>query len=252
MRRAAHISDSEAVSAGRNIEIQANTDTVQRVQATDAKSKVESSVHAFVDDSTMSGADQVLVTADSVSDSKNSSLLPAFFDLVTRDSLKFRSVEQLVHNTVDAHIANQSDVIADGPILVTATDNAKIETIGIASALNITGIIAGGAVQSDAEVTSSVSTYISDSRVRSVTDGLEVSATASPTIKTIAVGGAGAETFALGGSIVTNTVQNSIEARVSDGSDVDAAGQITVTANDGSRIQALAGSALEHQRPRSA
>src|SRR5262249_12628123 len=68
-----------------------------------------------------------------------------------------------------------------------------------------------------------------------------VRATSLPVIGAIAAGGAGAETFALGGSVTLNTIANDVSASVNDAAAVAAAGRVTVSAEDNASIRSLAG-----------
>ena len=60
-------------------------------------------------------------------------------------------------------------------------------------------------------------------------------------IVAIAVGGAGAATFALGGAVVWNEFTRTIQARIADGADVATTGTASVSAGDDSSIVAVTG-----------
>lgn len=59
-------------------------------------------------------------------------------------------------------------------------------------------------------------------------------------INTIAVGGAGAETFALGGGVATNDIESTMEASIVDSS-VSADSDIEILAANSNRISAITG-----------
>src|SRR5207244_11799357 len=69
---------------------------------------------------------------------------------------------------------------------------------------------------------------------------LEVRAQSSEVLVSVGLGGAGAEKFALGGSISVNRIQNTIDATVVGGS-VSAAADVAIGASDASTLVVFAG-----------
>src|SRR6185436_1688683 len=77
--------------------------------------------------------------------------------------------------------------------------------------------------------------------VKSTGGSVTVDASTDQDIDIITVGGAGAGTFALGGSVSINEIANTVAAKITGTADVDAATALFVTASDDSTITADAG-----------
>ena len=120
---------------------------------------------------------------------------------------------------------------------MSAENSSEIEALsgGIAGA----GAYAVGAGVSLNEIDSSLSASVIDSQI---TSGKDVSVTASneANIKALAVGGVGAASFALGGGVATNEIQNDIDANIT-GSTIDTARHVEVSADNTSEIHTLSG-----------
>ena len=152
------------------------------------------------------------------------------------------SVSTNVINTEGkAYINNSSTVKASGLISVTADDNSDI--ISIAGQVNGAGTVAFGAAVATNILTNEVDAYISSSVVTSDNNGVEVKTAMKPKVVNITVGGAGAGTFAGGGSVSTNVINTEARAYIRDNSTVKASGLISVTADDDSDITSIAGQA---------
>ena len=60
-------------------------------------------------------------------------------------------------------------------------------------------------------------------------------------IFSITAGGAGSQTFALGGAVSLNQITDANDAHISGGASIDAAGAVTLASSDSPTIEALAG-----------
>ncbi|NOY98118.1 MAG: hypothetical protein GXP40_02800 [Chloroflexi bacterium] len=145
----------------------------------------------------------------------------------------------LIDNTIEAAIENTTNLIAAAAASVLAQDAASIYSF--AGALGIGLKKSGlGAAFAWNEITSAVRAKIENSTL----PGSSVSVKAEvkdAEIWTLSVGAAGAKNTAIAGSVSVNAITNTIDAHISNGSDVDASGDVTVAAKDASLIKSLAG-----------
>src|SRR5262249_37432014 len=157
-----------------------------------------------------------------------------------------------IRNTLDAHIANGSNVTAGaGTVTVSASDNSTIN--GIAGAGAGAGTASLGAPLSynflrgnprkppppnnnSIPAHNAIQAYIDNSTVTA--GNVAVSAIVSGTINNATVAGSGGGTFALGGSLSLNRTVKSIDAHVSGGSTVNGSLGVSVQAQDTSTINA--------------
>src|SRR5262249_22934618 len=134
-------------------------------------------------------------------------------------------VTNVIDNTIDAHITNDTSVApsttvtANGSLTVSTNDTS---TIGAgAGVLGVgKGTFGFGASVVTSTITNDNKAYIEGATASSTTDGVQVSASSTPSITVIAVGLAGAESYALGGSVVTNVISDATDAHVSKSSNV--------------------------------
>ncbi|MCK4501804.1 MAG: hypothetical protein KAU22_02140, partial [Desulfuromonadales bacterium] len=166
----------------------------------------------------------------------------------------------IVTNTIDAHISASVDTDADpdvvtasninvaGKVELVATDNlVSVATAGGLAGSSKGAIGAGIAVNLMFDATSAVidsSTVVAGST-------LDLQAVAQETLVTVAIGGAGAGKFAVGGAISVSDVNNNVAAKITNSHDlisnsgagihVDATGSIGLTANDSSTVVTIAG-----------
>jgi hypothetical protein len=123
--------------------------------------------------------------------------------------------------------------------LLLAKDDSLIQSLSGAVAGAKKGGF-GGALSYNS-IENSIAAFIDDSQLE--TSGiLSVQALSYEKIKTIAAGGAGAEKLALAGGVALNFIDSTIDAHISNSSDIDSAGTISVMTTDQSTIRALAGS----------
>ena len=141
-----------------------------------------------------------------------------------------------IQATMEAQVTG-STIDATKNVEVSAVNSSEIEALsgGIAGA----GAYAIGAGVSLNEIESSLSTSVTDSQI---TSGRDVSVTGSneANIKSVAVGGVGAASFALGGGVATNEIQNDIDANIT-GATIDTARHVEVSADNTSEIHTLSG-----------
>ncbi len=151
-----------------------------------------------------------------------------------------------VESKIDAHIAGGADVTGQSDVKVDANDTSSIHSLagGAAGAL---GAGAVGASVANNELGNSdptkayVTAYIDGSTVTATTGIIEVKATSTTTIETLAIGLAGADSFAAGGSVTLNTINDNIIAAITNAPQVTAAGTVTVAAEDSPTITSGAG-----------
>jgi hypothetical protein len=148
-----------------------------------------------------------------------------------------------IENEVEASISNSSNranpLATNGSILLLAKDDSLIQSLSGAVAGAKKGGF-GGALSYNS-IENSIAAFIDDSQLE--TSGiLSVQALSYEKIKTIAAGGAGAEKLALAGGVALNFIDSTIDAHISNSSDIDSAGTISVMTTDQSTIRALAGS----------
>ncbi|MFO7617339.1 MAG: hypothetical protein R6V75_08800, partial [Bacteroidales bacterium] len=165
-----------------------------------------------------------------------------------------------IESTIDAYISSHSDVDAAETISVSATDNSTItaDAGGVALAVSKAkeennGGSAGavGASVAENRIENETKAYIDNSTVTS-TGSIELAATSGARIEALSIGGAAAVgasseksglAFAGAGAGSGNTIRNTIEAAIRNGSTVTTtgAGAVILTAADTSTITADAG-----------
>lgn len=148
----------------------------------------------------------------------------------------------LIRNSVDAHISDTptgKEVRADGAITVAATDTSKLG-VGAAGFAG-SGTAAVGAAVAYNDIRNRTTAAIDDAKVTSVNGEVLVSATELAQNVNVAVGGAGAGEVSVTGSLSINVIKNTDQARIAGGSDVNAAGDVTVQAKDTSSLSVISG-----------
>ncbi|MEH2109077.1 DUF4347 domain-containing protein [Nostoc sp.] len=144
----------------------------------------------------------------------------------------------IIDGTLEANIAN-STITSDGKVEIKSLANDDIEALsgGVGISLGTVGV---GAAISINQISNRNRANISGSTVTSQSD-VNLEATTASEISSITIGGGVAKTFALGGSISVNTIDNSSEASIEGNSQVQAA-NINIIGKDSSTIESLAGS----------
>ena len=168
-----------------------------------------------------------------------------------------------ISNTVEAKVVNNADVDAYDDITIDAGDRSTMVVVAGAGAGSDKAAI--GAAVSTTQVQNQIRADIDGSAVTSsdgavaVTAGFDAPSAAADFSGTgldtadlpsdvdlgaqvinVTVAGAGADTFAFGAAISLNWMRNTVEAYISNGADVDAAGDITVVATDNAHIISVA------------
>ena len=142
--------------------------------------------------------------------------------------------------TTDAEVMDHS-VITAGPnnIYLSGTDNNYI--FAISGSLAYGGRAGIGAAIATNTVNDTADASIDESTVPSAYAVSLTGQNVSGGIFSITVGGAGAQTFALGGAVSTNNVNNTNDAEITGGSNVTAANSVTLSSGDNPTIEAIAG-----------
>ena len=128
---------------------------------------------------------------------------------------------------------------ASGSVAVTAANDSAIDSFG--------GGLAGvakasvGAAISKNRIDDTTEAWIDGSADVDATGTLTLDAGAEQSIASLAFGGAGAEFFALGGSLSDNAISSTTRAFITGSSDAAAGGDAQVHATDDSTIRAFAG-----------
>ncbi|HEY1378701.1 MAG TPA: hypothetical protein VGF55_18020, partial [Gemmataceae bacterium] len=143
-------------------------------------------------------------------------------------------------NVIDAHVSGTSTVTAAGSLAVTANDGGTTVAVGGNAAI-ADGFGAVGASFSVNTIANQVTASVDQAIVGAPT--VEVLVDEDADVVAIAVGGANANSFALGGSIAINSLGNQLDARVSGGADLTATTLARVRAKDDGTITAITGEA---------
>ncbi|MCA9185641.1 MAG: VCBS repeat-containing protein, partial [Planctomycetales bacterium] len=150
------------------------------------------------------------------------------------------SINTLI-NTVEARVAGGASITATGGgVKVAADDDANINAITGAGA-GSTGAGAIGAAFSTNDIQSTVTANVTGTNTTVSAGAVEVRASTDGDLTVIAAGGAGADSFALGGSGSINKLHNTLTASVSSSAVVSGTSNAIVKAEDDSRINSFAG-----------
>jgi autotransporter-associated beta strand protein len=234
----ASIVGGAVISAGQDVIVDARIDETSIIVGTNSLNNSLSSAAAFIDGSTVDAGRNAVVSAESLANASYSALLPGFFG-----GTRFYDSRNKVRNTVDAHITS-THVTTGGSVDVLAEETSILSITVNATALGSAAfdIVSVGAAITANDIANTITAYIEDSTVEAIGGGVTVGATSSPTITAVSVGAARAsETIAAAGSDSRNIINNTIEARISGESRVDAFRTVRVSAVDNARIVAAAG-----------
>jgi len=149
------------------------------------------------------------------------------------------SAQNLIANIVAARVAAAATVTATRQITISAQETASIQAWagGVAGA----GGLGVGAAVARNDVFTAVTAAITSATVTSTLGRIDVEGTSTATVKAFAVGGAGAGSFAAGGSVASNMIGTAVRAEIAAGGQVTARGRIGVAATSTPTSQALAG-----------
>ena len=170
----------------------------------------------------------------------------------------------VIHNTVDAHVAGNTSsaarIDANGSITIQAVDTASIATLAGNAGLNFGGTSGLGVAFASNDISDTVTAMATAATLRAATGGITVDAEFSkPTelppcqnvqIAAMAVSAGTADSIAGAGSVAINWIRTTVAASISDipnldptaGADeISAGGALSITASDSSTIESLAG-----------
>ncbi len=224
------------------------------IGAAAAYNAIGNNVKAYIQSSNIATTEGLTITADSDADIKTLSVgVGGGKKLALAGSLSINEID----NTVAAYIKDskkniatptQSKEIKTGKaITLKASDDSIISNLSGGVALGTSGSAVGAAVSINAigdndDSSKGVKAYIENADVSTTGNfNIELLATNNAEIGAIALGAAGGENFALGGSVAVNDIESQADAHISNNAIAQAVGAITVTATDDSEIQTLAG-----------
>ena len=144
-------------------------------------------------------------------------------------------------NTVEAEVTGASNVTASGAVAVNASDTETDIAVmgGVAISTGQAGI--GAAVGVNLSY-NTVKAFVDNASLTSTGSTVKVDATASEILLNVALGAAGGDKFALGGSVAVNETTNIVEAYITNGnSTVNAHGDITISAGDSTTMIVVSG-----------
>ena len=202
-----------------------------------AFNEIDNGLSAYIDNSSVNSTDGTL-TAKVSSTSTIQALSATGTGAAGTASLAGAQSINQIDNIYDAHIKDSSDINAN-KVVVDAEDNSTIESL--AGALSIGSKGSAGASVSTNDITNSITAYINNSTVKADADIVSVTASSASTIKNITAGGAAAGDYSAGGSVSLNSIDNTIDAHISNSSDVTAQKDVLVSATDTDTITSLAG-----------
>jgi hypothetical protein len=159
--------------------------------------------------------------------------------------------QNLITNTVDAHLSGEGTVSSPTSVLVEAKDNSKMVSVGGAAAVassssgsSSDGAAAVGAAVAFNTIGNTIKAYVRGNDTKPmVVNALSIAVRGleDVDIVAVAVGGSGAEKFSLGGSYVENHLQNDIQAFVGNDAELTAERTLSVVAKDDGVIVAVSG-----------
>jgi hypothetical protein len=141
-----------------------------------------------------------------------------------------------INNTVRARISD-ADVDAGNRLLVQATDASRL--FAVSGSVGVADSVAIGAAVSILDIDGSVEANVDSATVRA--QSVDVVAAADNNVMSITVGGAGAGTVAIEGSVSFNDIETTVSSHISGDANVAALDSVEVTASNDSGIRALAG-----------
>ena len=144
-----------------------------------------------------------------------------------------------VRPSVDAHISNNSIVTASNNISVTAHDASTASAV--AGSGGGAGQVAIGASVAVNDIRAKLKAFVDDAIVTSQNGAIEISADETAQAVNLAIGGQGAGTVAIMGSIAVNIVKDTVDAHIGNNAVVTAAQDILVSAMDHTAMFELSG-----------
>lgn len=204
---------------------------------------IEDTTTARLDGSRLAATGDVVVKAEGTGEAQSLAVAGAASQGVAVSGSNSNSI---VNNQVHALAQNLRGATGG-----TSAATARTLQVGATSTMaidSLAGAVAGaqsaavGGAVSVNVVGGSTTATLAES-VLGVTHAVDVKASSESTIDTLAVAGAGAAQGAFTGAATTNFITSTVRAAVRDTGSVNSAHTLTVSADDASRIQSLAGAA---------
>ncbi|MHC4507326.1 MAG: FG-GAP-like repeat-containing protein, partial [Planctomycetota bacterium] len=237
------------VTAQRHVRVEGRTDNFQQIKAGTAANSSANITRAFIEGGTVRAlVGDVVVDALSETDVLYAAIIP-LSATPGMSGFELKDAQTQIRNIVDAHISDGAEVIAEqGAVLLTATDLPNVTVISFALTFNAAvffDTIAVGVAMASTDVANRSLAFIDGATVRAPNGNVELSASSTPAVNTVAVGIAESDeaTVTTGGSVVINTIANTVETRISGSADVEASGSVLLNALDRGIIIGLAGGA---------
>ena len=142
------------------------------------------------------------------------------------------------NNTIRNNLGD-SIVVVGGIIDVAAQDQTA--SVNIAGGAAIAGKAALGVGVSVNLIGNTIETLVSGSKLESTGSTITVRSSTDEILVGVAVGGSGAGTAALAGSVSVNQISNTVNTKVHNNSDLDASGNVVISAGDSTTMVVVAG-----------
>lgn len=144
-----------------------------------------------------------------------------------------------INDVTETTISSGSMIDVNGGINLTAEDESTIKSL--AGAVSGGGTASVGAAGAYNDIANTVRSYNTGSTIAGRANTVILAASSSAQIKSVSAGAEGAGTFSLGGSVSKNEIDNKTESYISGGSVAGADGKISLSSDDNSTIESLAG-----------
>ncbi|MDB4456320.1 hypothetical protein N9141_00970, partial [bacterium] len=225
---------------------------------------VESSITGFVTNVAVGGsAAKTTAVSGSVGVNQLSNVVAATIDDSTvtaatlaadwSDQSTYSSTDQVVYNNT-LWSAKQNvpvnEVPAESSDYWESVDVARSGSVGVKAtdSQTVTNVVGGVAFSAKGAVGAGIGLNFQDTTVSAIVDKsiltankVDVTASTTGVLSSIVIGGAGATTFALGGSIAVNETKNTLIAAVKNGSNIQAISTVDITAKDSSSLVVFSG-----------
>ncbi|MFM6155609.1 MAG: beta strand repeat-containing protein [Sphaerospermopsis kisseleviana] len=205
------------------------------IGAAGAYNEIDTNTRSYISSSTVKSQTNQ-ITLDANSNSEIESLSVSGAGAGTSAIAGSVSINQ-IDTEVAAYISKNANVSATGAIQILALDDSRIASA--AGQVAIGGKASIGASVSTNNANNQVKAYIRNSRATANNVLVEANLTAE--VNNITVGGAGAGTFALGGSVTVNNIDTQVLAYISNNSTIKTQQNISISATNNATISSLAG-----------
>ncbi|MBD2214422.1 DUF4347 domain-containing protein [Nostoc linckia FACHB-104] len=202
-----------------------------------AVNDLDNGIYAYIDNSNVTATNnQISLSATSKGDIASASVGGAGAGtFAVGGSVSINNID----TATKAYVANNSQLNAAQLISIKANDDSEISSI--AGQVAVGGTAGIGASVSTNYISNAVNAYITGSQVTSMNNGLTIQADISPTVENITAGGAGAGTFAVGGSVTVNHISTQVLAYIGNNSTIQTQQNINILATNNATIRSLAG-----------